>query len=137
MALGHIPVDMDGQPLPQIGYNKQKKGLWSGIKQIFNGSTGKPRTRESGRNARSRPFSNDLQSLSYSCLGNGKRKEEEEAELEYHMRDSVARLSRNLSLSHESVFQMEPHISQVGNCCVFQLLFVVSDVDYLLLHTTL
>ena len=119
VALGHIPVEMEDPVPPQYGYTaKQKKGLWNGLKSMFNGSSStgsnKSSSRESGRRSRGGPFGHDqLQSLSYSCLGNkGERRAEEE--VEYHMRDSVARLSRNLSLSHESVFQMDPHISQVG-----------------------
>ena len=52
-----------------------------------------------------------LSSLSYSCLGQARGQEEEdtyggfgEARRESRARE---RLSRNLSMSHESVFQME------------------------------
>ena len=57
-----------------------------------------------------------LSSLSYSCLGQARQEEEEE---EYggfgegRGARSRERLSRNLSMSHESVFQMEPLPSQV------------------------
>ena len=101
MALGHIPVD---EELPYPPHPFKKKGLWSGIKQIFNN---KPRNRGTGPR---RQFSSEQQSLSYSCLGNPRAEEEEE---EYRRIQNARRLSRNLSLSHESVFQMDPHPTQV------------------------
>ena len=99
VALGHIPVEEE----QGNGFNK-KKGLWSGIKQIFHAKPRRP-----NRQPR-RQFSSDLSSMSYSCLGEARREEEEE-----YMRNQAARrLSRNLSLSHESVFQIEPNLIQVG-----------------------
>ena len=59
----------------------------------------------------------DLQSLSYSCLGQARRREgneEEEDEEEEYMREQARRLSRNLSLSHESVFHIDSHSTQVS-----------------------
>ncbi len=64
----------------------------------------------------------DMQSLSYSCLGQPRRRDddegEEEEENEYdddpYMREQARRLSRNLSLSHESVFHIDSHSGQVS-----------------------
>ena len=58
----------------------------------------------------------DLQSLSYSCLGQPRRQEDEEEEddEEQYMREQARRLSRNLSLSHESVFHIDSHSGQVS-----------------------
>ena len=50
-------------------------------------------------------------SFSYSCLGQGQASKVE-AEETYGVGQSAA-LSRNISYSHESVFQMEPHFTQV------------------------
>ncbi len=62
----------------------------------------------------------DLQSLSYSCLGQARRREvaeeeeEDYEEEEEYMREQARRLSRNLSLSHESVFHIDSHNAQVS-----------------------
>jgi hypothetical protein len=61
----------------------------------------------------------DLQSLSYSCLGQARRREgaeedDYEEEEEEYMREQARRLSRNLSLSHESVFHIDSHNAQVS-----------------------
>jgi hypothetical protein len=64
----------------------------------------------------------DLQSLSYSCLGQPRRRQaaeedgddDDEEEDEEYVREQARRLSRNLSLSHESVFHIDSHSGQVG-----------------------
>jgi hypothetical protein len=117
-----------------VSYGK-KRGLWRGLKQIFHGgrqgSVMRPANR-SGRlsggggttapNQRRSMSRSDMQSLSYSCLGQPCRREEEEEEEgeeeyaeQYHMLEEQARrLSRNLSLSHESVFRIDSHTGQVS-----------------------
>jgi hypothetical protein len=61
----------------------------------------------------------DLQSLSYSCLGQARRhegaEEDDYEEEEEYMREQARRLSRNLSLSHESVFHIDSHNAQVSS----------------------
>lgn len=83
----------------------KKRGIWSGLKHMFNQ---RQRTPSRNRNER-RQFSTDLSSLSYSCLGQARQEEEEMYGMNSQQR---ARLSRNMSMSHESVFQMEPLPSQ-------------------------
>jgi len=83
----------------------KKKGLWSGLKHMFHQ---RQRTPSRNRNER-RQFPTELSSLSYSCLGQARQEEEEMYGMNNQQR---ARLSRNLSMSHESVFQMEPLPSQ-------------------------
>jgi hypothetical protein len=124
-------------PCRQASYGK-KRGLWSGLKQIFHsgrpGSLARPNSRQRSATAaattlttthtssnRLRPLSRgDLQSLSYSCLGQARRREgaeeedEDYEEEEEYMREQARRLSRNLSLSHESVFHIDSHNAQVS-----------------------
>ena len=75
------------------GGRKGGASLWSGLKQIFHS-----RQRTESR----------LESSAYSCLGHSNNVEIDET---YGLQSSA--LSRNISYSHESVFQMEPHYTQV------------------------
>lgn len=99
-----------------ITYTK-KKGLWSGIKSIFH-----QRQRTPSRSRGDRRQDHSLTSLSYSCLGQARQQEEEDIYGGFGERSGNCRgreriprerLSRNLSMSHESVFQMEPLPNQV------------------------
>ena len=92
-----------------VGGRKGGASLRSGLKQMFHG---RPRGTESSR----------LESSTYSCLGHSNNVEIDET---YGLQSSA--LSRNISYSHESVFQMDPHHSQVGGVFIimsFRLLIV-------------
>ena len=79
------------------GGRKGGASLWSGLKQMFNSrAKGGP-----GPEAR-------LDHSVYSCLGHSNNVEPDET---YGLQ--ATQLSRNFSYSHESVFQMEPHHTQV------------------------
>jgi hypothetical protein len=77
----------------------------------------------------------DMQSLSYSCLGQPRRQQEEEGDDEegygeeqyrhHHLLDEqeARRLSRNLSLSHESVFRIDSHTGQVSSQIFLNVLY--------------
>lgn len=82
--------------------------LWSGLKSMFHG---RPRAGEAGSATMERQRRLEQSSFSYSCLGQGQASKVE-AEETYGVGQSAA-LSRNISYSHESVFQMEPHFTQV------------------------
>jgi len=103
-ALGHDQLGDGERTLPK------KKTLWSGIKNMFH-----QRQRTPSR-SRERRQESSLSSLSYSCLGQARQQEELDEDSYGGFGDPRAgvrgrereRLSRNLSISHESVFQMEP-----------------------------
>ena len=111
VAMGHNMVDIEKSHQDQMESENtptftKKRGIWSGLKHMFNQ---RQRTPSRNRNER-RQFSTDLSSLSYSCLGQARQDEDEMYGMNSQQR---ARLSRNMSMSHESVFQMEPLPSQV------------------------
>jgi len=108
--MGHNMMDHEGNNQDHLQSEStptftKKKGIWSGLKHMFHQ---RQRTPSRNRNER-RQFSTDLSSLSYSCLGQARQDEDEMYGINSQQR---ARLSRNLSMSHESVFQMEPLPSQ-------------------------
>jgi len=108
--MGHSMVDTEKSHQDQMESENtptftKKRGIWSGLKHMFNQ---RQRTPSRNRNER-RQFSTDLSSLSYSCLGQARQDEDEMYGMNSQQR---ARLSRNMSMSHESVFQMEPLPSQ-------------------------
>lgn len=110
VAMGHNMVDHEHANQDHLQSESaptftKKKGIWSGLKHMFHQ---RQRTPSRNRNER-RQFSTDLSSLSYSCLGQARQDEEEMYGINSQQR---SRLSRNLSMSHESVFQMEPLPSQ-------------------------
>jgi len=110
VALGHDMIDQEEMNQEHLHSENtptftKKKGIWSGLKHMFHQ---RQRTPSRNRNER-RQFSTDLSSLSYSCLGQARQDEEEMYGINSQQR---SRLSRNLSMSHESVFQMEPLPSQ-------------------------
>jgi len=110
VALGHDMLDHEEANQEHLHSEStptftKKKGIWSGLKHMFHQ---RQRTPSRNRNER-RQFSTDLSSLSYSCLGQARQDEEEMYGINSQQR---SRLSRNLSMSHESVFQMEPLPSQ-------------------------
>ena len=76
--------------------------IWSGLKQMFNNKPS-PQTV---------PGQKKLQhsAYSYSCLGNSSRRTDEDM---YEGPTGSQALSRNISYSHESVFQMDPYVVQV------------------------
>ena len=92
------------------GGRKGGASLWSGLKSMFHG---KVRAGEGGSATIERQRRLEQSSFSYSCLGQGQASTTNgEAEESYGVGQSAA-LSRNISYSHESVFQMEPHYTQV------------------------
>ena len=123
VALGHDMIDQEEMNQEHLHSENtptftKKKGIWSGLKHMFHQ---RQRTPSRNRNER-RQFSTDLSSLSYSCLGQARQDEEEMYGINSQQR---SRLSRNLSMSHESVFQMEPLPSQV-----FRKTFAISFLFY-------
>ena len=81
--------------------------IWSGLKQMFNNKPS-PHTVP----GQSGPGQKKLQhsAYSYSCLGNSSRRTDEDM---YEGPTGSQALSRNISYSHESVFQMDPYMVQV------------------------
>ena len=88
--------------------------LWSGLKQMFH-----PRA-QGGPQPPQRPARGSSSTLSYSCLGNSRRAAEDADP--YGGGAQPAQLNRNMSYSHESVFQMDPHIVQVSDILAFYYL---------------
>ena len=86
--------------------------LWSGLKQMFHPRPQPPQ----------RPARGSSSTLSYSCLGNSRRAAEDADP--YGGGTQSAQLNRNMSYSHESVFQMDPHIVQVSDILAFYYIFV-------------
>ena len=80
------------------GARKGGASLWSGLKQIFHSRARTESTME-------RPRRLEHSAFSYSCLGHSNTKGVETEET-YGLQSSA--LSRNISYSHESVFQMDP-----------------------------
>ena len=92
--------------------------LWSGLKQMFH-----PRPQaQGGPQPPQRPARGSSSTLSYSCLGNSRRAAEDADP--YGGGAQPAQLNRNMSYSHESVFQMDPHIVQVSDILSFYYIFV-------------
>ena len=88
------------------GGRKGGASLWSGLKSMFHG---RPRGGETASATMDRQRRLEQSSFSYSCLGQGHSKTIE-AEESYGVGQSAA---RNISYSHESVFQMDPYVVQV------------------------
>ena len=89
------------------GGRKGGASLWSGLKSMFHG---RARGGETANATMDRQRRMEHSAFSYSCLGQGKANTIE-ADESYGVGQSAA---RNISYSHESVFQMEPHYTQVG-----------------------
>ena len=85
--------------------------IWSGLKQMFNNkpSPGPPGQAEAGQKKIQHS------AYSYSCLGNSSRRTDEDM---YEGPTGSQALSRNISYSHESVFQMDPYVVQVRFCAL-------------------
>ena len=84
--------------------------LWSGLKQMFHNKS--PAPQDSNNTEKRRRL--EQSSFSYSCLGNAKTQKHEEDI--YVGPGPQGSLSKNISYSHESVFQMDsPHIQLVSS----------------------
>lgn len=108
---GSVSMDRDQDTGDVIHNSRRSAGgsLWSGLKQIFhNKSPGQPTPPEASINSRPRRLEHS--SFSYSCLGNSNsRKVEDDMYGDSGSgMASQSSLSRNISYSHESVFQMDP-----------------------------
>lgn len=80
--------------------------IWSGLKQMFNNKPSSQTGPQSGTAQKKLQHS----AYSYSCLGNSSRRTDEDM---YEGPKGSQALSRNISYSHESVFQMDPYVVQV------------------------
>ena len=79
--------------------------IWSGLKQMFNNKPSQgPGPVEAGQKKLQHS------AYSYSCLGNSSRRTDDDM---YEGPAGSQALSRNISYSHESVFQMDPYVVQV------------------------
>ena len=84
--------------------------IWSGLKQMFNN---KPSPGQAEAEAGHKKLQHSA--YSYSCLGNSSRRTDEDM---YEGPTGSQALSRNISYSHESVFQMDPYVVQVRFCAL-------------------
>ena len=104
-----IRIGMEGQGTRERTDRRQSGGgsIWSGLKQMFNNKPSPHAQAEAG------PGQKKLQhsAYSYSCLGNSSRRTDEDM---YEGPTGSQALSRNISYSHESVFQMDPYVVQVS-----------------------
>ena len=108
-CLESVSMDRDQEDVIHNSRRSAGGSLWSGLKQIFhNKSPGQPPPPEATSNSRPRRLEHS--SFSYSCLGNSNSRNVED-EMYGDTGSGMASqssLSRNISYSHESVFQMDP-----------------------------
>ena len=104
-----IPIVMEGSR--ERSDRRQSGGsIWSGLKQMFNN---KPSPGPGQVEAGQKKLQHSA--YSYSCLGNSNRRTDEDM---YEGPSGSQALSRNISYSHESVFQMDPYVVQVRFCAL-------------------
>ena len=94
--------------------------IWSGLKQMFNN---KPSQGPGPVDAGQKKLQHSA--YSYSCLGNSSRRTDDDM---YEGPAGSQALSRNISYSHESVFQMDPYVVQVR--CLHTAINDNGDVTY-------
>ena len=83
--------------------------LWSGFKQMFHAKNAPeypPRGQQPPQPPQRPTKRLEHSSFSYSCLGNSNSRQRSEDDI--YGNQTPTSLSRNISYSHESVFQMDP-----------------------------
>ena len=103
------------------GGRKGGASLWSGLKSMFHG---RPRGADTASATMDRQRRLEHSSYSYSCLGQSNTRNTPDNQETYGVGQSAA-LARNISYSHESVFQMDPHHAQVRRHTVIIMSFLL------------